>query len=503
MLPFDNKNELHLVIDMPEGTTLESTDAVARGLADYLSQVNEVTDFQLYTGTASPMDFNSLVRHYYLRQGGNVGEIRVNLVEKHHRKQRSHELALRIRPDIERIAKQHNANVKIVEAPPGPPVLATSVAEVYADPWITAEEHIAAAKAIRALFERTPHLKDVDDMIEADQLRIRLTVDKEKAMLHGIPSAQVAQTLMMASGGMPAGNLHQDRERNPLQLLLRLPLADRSSVQDLLHVHMKGADGSLIALSELVTAEESVIDKTIYHKNGRRVHFVLGDIVGESPYKPTLAMIKEAKSLDLPEGIEVKWNGEGEWKITLQSFRDLGLAFLGALVLIYILLVVQTHSVTVPLVIMVAIPLTLIGILPGFWLLNLVFSQNVAGYESPIYFTATGMIGMIALAGIVVRNSIILIDFIERSWSESGNLKDAVVYAGAVRLRPILLTAAAAMLGAWVIALDPIFSGLAWSFIFGIFASTAFSLIVVPLVYFLINKGKPTPARRSGELLEE
>jgi len=256
---------------------------------------------------------------------------------------------------------------------------------------------------------------------------------------------------------------------------------------------MKARDGSMIPLSELVSVQEGVIEKTIMHKNGRRVQFIMGDIIGESPYKAILAMGKAVKELDLPDGIEVNWLGEGEWKITVDAFRDLGLAFLGALVLIYILLVIQTHSTTIPLVIMVAIPLTLIGIMPGFWLLNALFAGTIDGFKSPIFFTATGMIGMIALAGIVVRNSIILIDFIERSWKECGNLLEALIYAGSVRMRPILLTAGAAMMGAWVIALDPIFSGLAWSFIFGIFASTAFSLVVVPVVYYLLNRGKSGP----------
>ncbi len=487
LLPFDNKNELLLVIDLPRGSTLEATDAAARDLGAYLARVNEVTDYETYVGLASPMDFNGMVRHYYLRQGGHVGEIRVNLLPKEKREQQSHQIALRIRPDIERIAKAHGAIAKIVETPAGPPVLSTFVAEVYGPLDKDYGELAQVTENVRKDIEKISGAKDVDDLVDEPAPKLRFQLDRQKAALHGVTVQAVAQTLGVALDGGRAGVAHEPSERQPLEILLRLPRAERSNPADLLALRVKAADGSLVPLGELGGFSEAQIDRAIYHKNLKRLNYVTADTVGTSPVEVVLDWKEIEKAKPLPEGYSVDLAGEGEWKITVDVFRDLGLAFGAALLMIYVLLVAQTGSLGMPLVIMVAIPLTIIGIMPGFWLLNL-FTSPVAGYANPVLFTATGMIGMIALAGIVVRNSIILIDFIEKLRGQGLALVDALVEAGATRLRPIFLTAGAAMFGSFVITLDPIFSGLAWSFIFGIFASTAFSLLVVPVVYFLINR---------------
>jgi multidrug efflux pump subunit AcrB len=487
LLPFDNKNELLLVIDMPRETTLEATDATARDLGEFLAKVNEVTDYETYVGLASPMDFNGMVRHYYLRLGGYVGEIRINFLPKEKRQQQSHEIALRLRPEIERIGKQHGAIVKIVETPAGPPVLSTFVAEVYGPLDKDYGELVQVTENVRKSIEKISGTGDVDDLVDEPSQKLHFQLDKQKAALHGITVQNVAETLSMAVDGAMAGTVHVPSERQPLTINLRLPRADRSSTADLLALRVKGADGSLVPLGELGSFSEGFIDRTIYHKNLKRLNYVTADTVGTTPVEVVLDWKDMEKAQPLPEGYSVDLSGEGEWKITIDVFRDLGLAFGAALLMIYVLLVAQTGSLGMPLVIMVAIPLTIIGIMPGFWVLNL-FTSNVAGYANPVLFTATGMIGMIALAGIVVRNSIILIDFIERLREQGLNLVDALVEAGATRLRPIFLTAGAAMFGSFVITLDPIFSGLAWSFIFGIFASTAFSLLVVPVVYFMIHQ---------------
>jgi multidrug efflux pump subunit AcrB len=487
LLPFDNKNELQLIIDMPRGSTLEETDAAARALGRYLATVNEVTDYESYMGLASPMDFNGMVRHYYLREGGYRGDIRVNLLPKDMREQQSHAIALRIRPDIEEIAQKHGANAKIVEVPPGPPVLSTVAAEVYGPLTASYDDITKVTRQVRTEFEGIEGVVDVDDLVEAPQTKVHYRLDRDKAALHGVTVADVAETLRIALGGASPGTVHIPNERLPLEITVRLPRAERSAVVDLLALRVKTATGKLMPLSELGAAREETADQTIYHKNLKRMNYVIAEMAGRSPVEAVFDYwdIEEVKPL--PAGYRVDLAGEGEWKITVDVFRDLGLAFGAALLMIYVLLVAQTGSLSLPLIIMVAIPLTVIGIMPGFWLLNL-FTDAVGEYQNPIYFTATGMIGMIALAGIVVRNSIILIDFIERLRAEGRLLTDALIEAGSVRLRPIFLTAGAAMFGSFVITLDPIFSGLAWSFIFGIFASTAFSLLVVPVVYYLIHR---------------
>jgi multidrug efflux pump subunit AcrB len=486
MLPFDNKNEFQLVLDMPEGTTLETTDAAVRALEEYLGTVNEVTDFEAYVGTASAMDFNGMVRHYYLRQGPNLADIRINLAAKSERAQQSHAITLRLRDELTRIAGQRGANLKIVEVPPGPPVIATLAAEVYAQPGVSYAEQIAAARLVRERMAAEDRVVDVDDTVEFAQPRLHFAVDREKAALSGIADAEIAQTLALALGGEKVGTMHVDTDRNPLHIELRLPVEERSSAAALASLSVRGRNGQLVRLSELGSFVEETHEPTIYHKNLERVVYVFGEMAGKSPVNAVLNLAGHFDQNPLPTGTRVVWSGEGEWKITLDVFRDLGIAFGAALVLIFILLLIETGSVGMPLIIMAAIPLTMIGIMPGFWLLNLVLNRPVGGYDTPVFFTATAMIGMIALAGIVVRNSIILIDFIHHALRRGTPLKEAIIESGAVRLRPILLTAGAALLGNWIITLDPIFSGLAWAIIFGVFASTAFTLVVIPVVYWLI-----------------
>jgi len=490
MLPFDNKNELQVVIDMPEGTTLEETDRVVREFEHYLRSVPEVTDFESYVGISSPMDFNGMVRHYYLRRSPNLADIRVNLVNKKRRKQQSHAIALRLRDDLQEIADRNGALLKIVEVPPGPPVISTVVAEIYAEPSFSYDETLEAAKIVRERMKQEYRIVDVDDTVEADQRRFTFILDKKKAGINGITTADVARTLRLALRGEVAGTVHTPAERNPLLIVLRLLRAERSSLEDLSRLYVKGSTGNLVQISELGRFAKDKIDKTIYHKNLSRVTYVFGEVAGRSPAEAVLGMQAYFKKNPLPEGFNIVWSGEGEWKITLRVFRDLGIAFGAALVGIYILLVIQTHSFAMPLIIMMAIPLTLIGIMPGFWLLNALAAKPVGGYDTPIFFTATAMIGMIALSGIVVRNSIILIDFIHHSLDAGKPLRDALLESGAVRFRPILLTAGTTLLGNIVITFDPIFSGLAWAIIFGIFASTSFTLFVVPVVYNLIYARK-------------
>lgn len=486
MLPFDNKNELQLLIDMPEGTTLEQTDRVVRDYETFLRRVPEVTDFVSYVGHASPIDFNGMVRHYYFREGGNLADIRVNLASKDHRKQQSHTIALRLRREIAEIAQKHGAVVKLVELPPGPPVISTIVAEVYGTPDKSYEDLIEAARIVKQKMETVRGMVDVDDYVEAPQPKLIFEVDRDKAALNGITSQQIAQTLALALGGMNAGVVHIPSERNPLSIHLRLPREERSSPDELSRVAVKGDSGQLVQIAELGTFVDSRRDVSIYHKNLERVVYVLAEMAGRAPAEAILELESHFDQHPLPKGFNIVWSGEGEWHITVKVFRDLGIAFGAALIGIYILLVIETNSFAMPLVIMVAIPLTMIGIMPGFYFLNFLTNRTVGGYEDPTFFTATAMIGMIALAGIVVRNSIILIDFIHAALKEGRPLNDALIESGAVRFRPILLTAGTALLGNVVITLDPIFSGLAWSIIFGIFASTAFTLVVIPVIYHLL-----------------
>ncbi|NJC88525.1 MAG: efflux RND transporter permease subunit [Desulfuromonas sp.] len=491
MLPFDNKNEFQLVVDLPEGSTLETTDRVVRDLEDYLATVNEVTDFESYVGTASAMDFNGMVRHYYLRQGPHLADLRVNLAPKSRRSMQSHPITLRLRSDLTAIAQKHGAVLKIVETPPGPPVIATVTAEVYAEPGIDYTGQIAAAQLVKARMAAEDKVVDVDDTVEAPQRRLHFVPDRAKAALNGIDGDMLARALAAALHGETLGTLHIDSERNPLPIVLRLPQQRRATQADLEALTVRGSGGQVVRLSELGSFHEETLEPTIYHKNLQRVVYVFGEMAGKSPVNAVLNLSSHFKEQPLPTGTSVVWSGEGEWNITLDVFRDLGIAFGAALVLIFILLLLETGSLVMPLIIMAAIPLTMIGIMPGFWLLNVVTDRIVGGYHTPVFFTATAMIGMIALAGIVVRNSIILIDFIHHALRRGTPLKEAIIESGAVRLRPILLTAGAALLGNWIITLDPIFSGLAWAIIFGVFASTAFTLIVIPVVYWLVYGRDP------------
>ena len=488
VLPFDNKNEFQIVVDMPEGTTLETTDTVVRAFESYLLRVPEVTNYVSYIGTASPIDFNGLVRHYYLRKGSNVADIRVNLADKERRKQQSHEIVLRLRKGLEKIAGRLNANIKIVEQPPGPPVISTIVAEIYGEPEKPYGELIRASAHIKSIMSAEPFLVDIDDIVETPRNKISFIMDKEKAALHGVSTDALLHTLKLAISGNTPATVHWPAERQPLLIRLILPREKRSSITDLSQISVKTDTGHMVQLGELGEFVSVSEDQTIYHKNLERVVYVSGEMAGRAPAEAILDMQSKLKKDPVADGIRVDWAGEGEWGITLRVFRDLGFAFAAAMIGIYILLVIETGSFFMPLIIMMAIPLTTIGILPGFWFLNLLTNHPIGGFENPVFFTATSMIGMIALGGIVVRNSIVLIEFIHNALKKGLPLREAILQSGAIRFRPILLTAGTTALGAWPITLDPVFSGLAWALIFGLFASTALTLIIVPVVYYIIYK---------------
>ena len=501
MLPFDNKSEIQLVIDMPEGTTLEETARVTQALGRYVKTVPEVRDYQAYVGTASPFNFSGLVRHYYLREQPHEADIQINLVAKHERAAQSHEIAQRIRPPVQTIARTYGANVKIVEVPPGPPVQSVLVAEVYGPDH---SRQLAVAREIRALFESTSGVVDVDDYIEADHVKYVFTVDRAKAALAGIPSEEITNTLRMALQGTKVGLVHIPQEKSPVQIVLRLPLAERTGLEHLGEIGLRTTTGGIVQLSELLKIEQTVQDKAIYHKNQKPVVYVVADVGGpraekaESPVYGVLGVGKKLEEFHPAEGYQIeqyyatqpwsedkiamKW--DGEWHITYETFRDMGIAFAVAMLLIYLLIVGQFQSFVTPLIIMAPIPLTLIGILPGHWLTG-------------SYFTATSMIGFIALAGIIVRNSILLVDFIQLQERAGVSLSDSVIKAGAIRTRPILLTAAALMVGAFVIILDPIFQGLAVSLLFGVGASTLLTLVVIPVLYYHVM-GRPRGSSSEG-----
>ena len=485
MLPFDNKNELQVVIDMPEGTTLEETAAAAGALAEYLVRVPEVTDVSTFVGTSSPMDFNGLVRHYYLRRGAHVAELRLNLAGKKQRVQQSHAIGLRLRNDLQQLASHYGANIKIVEAPPGPPVIATLVAEVYGKIGQPYDELVQAASRVRRHMEAAHGVVDVDDVLVAPQKQLTFRVDRAKAAMHGISDRQIAETLQGTMAGATPGALRRDNEVNPACIRLRFVREDRTRQANLEQLMIKGAGGEGVYLTDLGTFEEGVIDQPIYHKNLQPVVYVFGDTAGLPPPDAVLDLSDEVGKDPGLKGFEVVWSGEGEWDITLRVFRDLGIAFGVAVLGIYILLLYQTQSYLLPAIQLIALPLSVIGILPGFWLLNVITGHPVGGWENPVYFTATAMIGMIALAGIATRNSILLIEFVEVQKAKGEPLVQSLIEAGALRTRPIFLTSLAAMLAAWPITLDPIFSGLAWALIFGIAVSTFFTLIVIPLVYYM------------------
>jgi multidrug efflux pump subunit AcrB len=490
MLPFDNKSELQVVIDTPEGTSLEETAAVTRELGEYLRRVPEVSNFQAYVGTSAPFNFNGLVRHYFLRSAGNQADIQVNFVPKGERTAQSHDIAKRIRAPLQAIGSGWNARVKIVEIPPGPPVLSTLVAEVYG-PDLDGQTRIAAD--IKKIFGETKDVVDVDWYVEADHGKYVFEVNKEKAALNGIDTETIIQTAGTVLNGTVAGLAHLAKEREPVEIVVRSPLADRAGADRLRDVAVVSPSGQAVSLAELVSVKETNEDKTIYRKNMKRVVYVIGDVAGreESPVYPILTMMGKIKRLKLPEGYELKqysavqpWlenkysmKWDGEWHISYEVFRDLGVAFAGVLVLIYVMVVGWFGSFLTPLVILAPIPLSLIGILPGHAILG-------------AFFTATSMIGFIAGAGIVVRNSIILVDFIDLKLAEGASLKEATVQAGIVRFRPMLLTAAAVVVGSSVILFDPIFQGMAIALMFGEVAATLLSFTMVPVLYYMLKSSQ-------------
>ena len=488
MLPFDNKSEFQVIVDMPDGTTLEQTTRVAQELARYLGQQAEVQNYQIYSGTAGPYNFNGLVRHYFLRGQPNQADIQVNLLSRHDRSAQSHEIARRLRPELQKIAQRFGARIKVSEVPPGPPVLQTLVAEVYGPDQ---EGRLKLAKNIKDIFQHTPGVVDVDWYVEDPQPKYEIKVDLDKAALHGVSAADVTRTVQVALHGAEAGLLHSPNSREDIPIDVRLARSGRSGIAELSSIKLATATGGQVSLGEVTNTTATTIDRSTYRKNMQSVVYVTGDLAGEEE-SPVYAISKMNEAIDrlrLPDGYSVqrynavqpestehysmKW--DGEWHITIEVFRDLGLAFAAVLVLIYVLVVGWFKSFRTPLVIMAPIPLTLVGILPAHALMG-------------AFFTATSMIGFIAGAGIIVRNSIILVDFIELRRSHGVPLAQAVVDAGAIRFRPMLLTAAAVVVGASVILFDPIFQGLAISLMAGEVASTFLSRMAVPVLYYLSER---------------
>ena len=522
-LPFDNKDELLLVLDMVNGTTLERTDSAARDFENYLRTVPEVTDFETYVGTHSPVDFNGLSRKYFLREAANRADIRVNLIHKTQRNTPSHELALRLRNDLTAIAKRHGVKFKLVELPAGPPVMSTVVAAVYGEPDRSYEELIKAAQQVKARMFKEPGVVDLDDSVDEDQAKYQFVVDKAKAAIHGVSTADISATIRLALAGENVGILDSPRDRSVVPITLWISRAERSGPLDLSQIYVRGQSGARLPLAELGQWECRIEDKTIYHRDLKRVVYVLAEMAGRPPVETIIDIRADqvtpekwltlsseqknapARSLDkrtmfhkgggqpwtVPQGVSVKWWDEGEMRLTINIFRDLGVGFAGALLMIYIVLSYQTGSFLLPVVVMLAIPLMVIGVLPGFWLLNMFGNQSVGGFPDPFFFSSPAMIGVIALSGIVTRNSIIIVDFTHLALARGRTLIQALVESCAVRLRPILLTAGAAMLGAWPITMDSVFAGLAWALIFGLIASTLFSLLVIPVAYNLIFANKP------------
>ena len=494
MLPFDNKSEFQVIVDMPDGTTLEQTTRVSQELGQYLGQQPEVVNYQIYAGTSGPYNFNGLVRHYFLRRGANQADIQVNLLGRKERKTQSHEIAKRLRPGLVAIGNKYGARLKVAEVPPGPPVLQTLVAEVYGPNY---EQQMALAKQIKQVFESTPGVVDVDWYVEDPQAKYDVVVDLDKAALHGVSAAAVTQTIQMGLNGATAGLLHDPNSREDIPIRVQLDRAGRSAIESLTSMRLPTASGGQVSIAEVTNLKNETIDVSRYGKNLRPVVYVLGDVAGEveSPVYAIMKMNEAIDKLKTPEGYAIKrYNAEmptetdrltmkwdGEWHITIEVFRDLGMAFAAVLVLIYILVVGWFRSFVTPLVIMAPIPLTLVGILPAHMLMG-------------AFFTATSMIGFIAGAGIIVRNSIILVDFIELRREQGMPLEQAVVDAGAVRFRPMLLTAAAVVVGASVILFDPIFQGLALSLMAGEVASTLLSRMTVPVLYYMVEKRKQPPA---------
>ncbi len=507
MLPFDNKSEFQIILNMPEGSALERTAQAAKEIAAAVRTEPEVSDYQIYIGTAAPFNFNGLVRHYFMRRGPHIADLQINLTDKGERSAQSHDIAKRIRPRVAAIAGRFGARIAVAEVPPGPPVLQTLVAEIYGP---GEEQRLALARKVIEIFKATPGVVDTDWYIEAEQPKTRFVIDKDKAALHGISAETISRTLRLAVGGYAVDLVHLPREKEDVELVVELPRAMRSRPEDLLSLRVRSGDANalpepgasgqaaaLVALRELLRVEHTTTDKSIYHKNLRPVTYVIGDVAGaiESPVYAIFEMNKALERIDMREfgesdpqleilnfqlpfndrHLALKW--DGEWHITLEVFRDLGAAFAAVLVLIYVLMVGWFRSFLTPVVVMAVIPFSLIGILPAHGALG-------------AFFTATSMIGFMAGAGIVVRNSIILVDFIELRLTEGMPLEEAVVDAGAVRFRPMLLTAMAVVVGATVILFDPIFQGLALSLMAGEVASLFISRMAVPLLYYMAYRGR-------------
>jgi multidrug efflux pump subunit AcrB len=495
MLPFDNKSEFQVILNMPEGSTLENTTQCAREMAAAIRVEPEVTDYEIYAGVSAPFNFNGLVRHYFMRRGPNIADLQINLVSKSERSAQSHEIAKRIRPRVTEIAAKYGALVAVAEVPPGPPVLQTLVAEIYGP---TEKSRLSLANKVIEIFKSTPGVVDTDWYIEADQAKARFIIDKEKAALNGISAATIAETLRIAVGGQTVDLLHVPGDKEDVDIWLQLPLANRTTAEDLLALRVRSIvnpNAPLVPLRELLRVETTTAEKSIYHKNLMPVTYVIGDVAGvvESPVYAILEMNKALHTLDTREfggdgsplkiynaklpftedQPSMKW--DGEWHITIEVFRDLATAFAAVLVLIFILMVGWFRSFLTPLIVMAAIPFSLVGILPAHGMMG-------------AFFSATSMIGFMAGAGIVVRNSIILVDFIEQRLQEGMPLDEAVVDAGAVRFRPMLLTALAVVVGATVILADPIFQGLAIALMAGEIASLLISRMAVPVLYFMAHK---------------
>lgn len=539
LLPYDNKNEFQLVVNMPQQSSFVDTSNALRVFADYLVTVPEVTSVSGFAGVASPMDFNGMVRHYFMRNNANQGELRIVLAEKNHRAMQSHEIVTRLRNDIEQIAIKFDADIQLVEVPPGPPVIATITAEVYGDDHTSYQHLMQQAQVVADRLRKEPLVSEVDTSIDEQLETWQFIVDQEKAALSGVSIDEVNETIVAANKGLTLGHLASTREVNPLAIEVKLPRNERDDLNTLLELYVRGQAGvvknrvngslvdapqPLVQLGEIGKFEKRTVHPPIYHKNLKPVVYVYAEPAGRVPGEVVADVIADlnrssehehvdwqsrtylsngsGESWSIDQRTKVVWSGEGEWKITVDVFRDLGIAYGAALFGVFIIMLIQTGLPTVAGIIMLAIPLTVIGIMPGFWLLN-VLSNDINQYPNPALFTATAMIGMIALAGIVVRNSLVLIEFIQQSLADGAPLHQALIQSGAVRMRPILLTAGTTLLGNVIITLDPIFNGLAWAIIFGITASTIFTLLVIPVVYNLAYGSSHVSAARQTQITQD
>lgn len=534
LLPFDNKNEVQIIIDMPESATLEQTAAMAKTVSNKVQQLSEVKAISAYVGSPSPIDFNGMVRQYYQRQTPYMADLRIILLDKTEREHQSHAIVLRLREHLKSInnslENKDDIKIKVVEVPPGPPVLSTLVAELYGDEFTQYNELQQAASIVEQRLKAERHVVEVDSTVGDDQINLRFITDKTKAALSGISTHDINQTLAVANKGQIAGYMHVENEATPFAINIKLPIEQRETLSSFHRLAIKGQAGivqtstsqgidiapqPLVSLGELGHFEKSISDKPIFHKDLKPVVYVSADISGRTPAAiiadvgsdlqygngqtseegvsqsnnwkhRTFLTSGSGNTWYLPENINLSWSGEGEWRITIRVFRDMGIAFAFALTAIFFVLRIQTGSAALSGIIMSAIPLTVIGIMPGFFMLNQFGEREIANAPEPVLFTATAMIGMIALAGIVVRNSLILIEFITQARDRGEPIKEALIQAGAVRMRPVLLTAGTTLLGNLIITLDPVFSGLAIAIIFGIISSTVFTLLVVPIVYLLV-----------------